>query len=146
MLAIMSGTLAVSEAITETDMERLTGKNGTVFVLAIVGLAFWAKSRRDEKNRISEDEAKERRHQETLESNSAHFQQLITMNKQNADDLKETAEKNAEALKDLSIKAVEAQIKGTAEIRNLRYELSQRPCGVKLPHYPNPLNHDPEPV
>lgn len=124
--ALVNGTLAVSEAITETDWLRLTGQHGAIFVLAVVGLAFWAKSVRDEKTRAKEDEARDRRHKEALDAGEAHFNRLIEMNRVNAADLKE-----------VSMASVKAQIDSTNAIENLTKELSSRPCGVtKIPPMP----------
>ena len=119
-LAILNGTVAITEAFSEADWAKLTGTNGVIFVLAIVGLGFWGKAMKDEKNRIKEDEAKERRHAEALEAADGHFKLLIEMNKQNADDLK-----------DLTVQSIKANMKGTAEIAQLRHELASRPCAVR---------------
>jgi hypothetical protein len=118
-VAVVNGTLAVSEAISETDWIRLTGQHGAVFVLAVVGLAFWAKAVRDEKTRKEEDEARERRHKEALEAGEAHFGRLIEMNRVNAADLKE-----------VSLASVKAQTESTNAIENLTRELASRPCGI----------------
>ena len=118
-IALFNGTVAVTEAISETDWLRLTGQHGAIFVLAVVGLAFWAKAVRDEKTRAKEDEARERRHGESLAASEKHFQQLISMNKQNAEDLKE-----------VSLESVRAQIESTNAIQSLTKELSGRPCGM----------------
>lgn len=117
MLAVFNGTLAVSEAITQADWTRLTGQHGAVFVLAIVGLAFWAKAVRDEKNRKLEDEARDRRHAEALAASEIHFSRLIEMNGKNADDLKE-----------VSLASVRAQVASTNAVENLTRELARRPC------------------
>jgi hypothetical protein len=117
--AMYNGTVAVTEAITETDWLRLTGQHGAIFVLAVVGLAFWAKSIRDEKTRAKEDESRERRHKETLDAGEVHFNRLIDMNAKNASDLK-----------DVSLASVAAQINATNAIENLTKELAGRPCGV----------------
>jgi len=118
-IAMFNGTVAVTEAITDKDWLRLTGQHGVIFVLTVVGLAFWAKSIRDEKSRAKEDEARERRHMESLDASEKHFQMLTTMNKQNAEDLKE-----------VSIESIKAQMEGTSAIKALTKELAGRPCGM----------------
>jgi hypothetical protein len=120
--ALVTGTLAVSEAITETDWLRLTGQHGAVFVLAVVGLAFWAKAVRDEKNRKLEDEARERRHKEALDAGEVHFNRLIEMNRINASDLKE-----------VSLASVKAQTEAANAIENLTRTLESRPCQKVTP-------------
>lgn len=121
-IAVVNGTLAITEAITEADWQRLTGQNGVIFLLAIVGLAFWGKAVKDDKLRVKEDEARERRHSEQLEAADGHFKLLIEMNKRNADDLK-----------DLTVQSIKANMRGTAEIAQLRQELASRPCAINHP-------------
>ena len=111
-LAVFHGGLAVTEAISQSDWARLTGEHGAIFVLSIVGLAFWGKSHKDDKSKIKEDLARERRHAEALAASDRHFGLLMEMNKQNADDLK-----------DLSIQSIKANLRGTAEIALLRIEI-----------------------
>lgn len=121
-IAVINGGLAITEAISEADWQKLTGQNGVVFILAIVGLAFWGKAVKDDKTRTKEDEARERRHAEALEAADGHFKLLIEMNKKNADDLK-----------DLTIQSIKANMRGTAEIAQLRQELASRPCAINHP-------------
>lgn len=118
-VALFNGGVAVTDAITETDWTRLTGQHGAIFVLSVVGLAFWAKAIRDGKARVKEDEARERRHVESLAASEKHFQTLIAMNN-----------KNAEDLKGVSMESIKSQIECTAAIQALAKELAGRPCGM----------------
>jgi hypothetical protein len=134
-LALIHGTIAIADAISEADWSKLTGPHSGVFVLAMVALAMAWKSREDTKERkamaktlqvhyqavasaaTEESEARERRHKEALASSEKHASAILALSQEHAESLlKITAEGN------------EAITNSTSTFKDLIEKLSTRTC------------------
>lgn len=116
-LGLWSGTLAVSDAITDADWQKIKGPEGALFLCVIIILTLWNSGRVRERNenlrREREEAARENRHSATLK-----------IQKDNAEKLMELT---AESIKahGLSVGAIRSMDR---TIMALTEELKERPC------------------
>jgi len=120
-LAVWQGAQSFYLGLTESDWSKLTGPHGVAFAAVIAVIVLWAallayisKSRKEElAARTVEDAARERRHIELMNTQTAHAEKLI----------------------ELTSQSITANINGTHAIetlsRNMQcltMEIKDRPC------------------
>lgn len=117
LLGTWSGIMAVSEAISEKDWQKIKGPEGALFLCVIIILTLWNSGRVREKNenkrREKEEAAREARHAENLKHQR----------------------ENAEKLMDLTAESIKAHGMSVEAIKSmdrtmmiLTEELKERPC------------------
>lgn len=117
MLGTWSGIMAVSEAITEKDWQKIKGPEGALFLCVIIILTLWNSGRVREKNenlrREKEEKSRELRHAEGLKLQRENAEKLMNL----------TAESiKAHGMSVGAIKSVDRTL------MNLTEELKERPC------------------
>jgi hypothetical protein len=130
-LSIAAIMASVNGILDETSWDRLTGRHGALFFMAIALIIFWNSGRlrekREQKNMLLAEarEIKRREHEEKMR---------IEENKAREDRHKEAIAlqaANAEKLAALAAESIKAQALVAAAIEGLKDELESRPCGIK---------------
>jgi hypothetical protein len=88
LLTIWQGVETVGSIISEQDWNRITGPHGVAFIACAACMILWgssvARDRKEDRRRRAEDEARERRHAETIKLQSDNAESLKALTVENA--------------------------------------------------------------
>jgi hypothetical protein len=134
-LAVAAIVAQINALLDETSWDRLTGRHGALFFMAIALLIFWNSNRvaekrrlehlakldakednrriQEEKARQAENDAREARHREALAVQHHNAQKLI----------------------ELTVEGIKAQGMVATALVDLKKVLDSRPCGVGRPSF-----------
>lgn len=131
----------INGLLDETTWDRLTGRHGALFFMAIALLIIWNSSRLAEKRRIEhlaliEDKEDERREREEelrqIENDAREQRHREAMKLQ---------QENSQRLMELTVEGIKAQGMVAEALKTLKSELDGRPCGLAAIDRKNAENH-----
>ena len=100
-LTVWQGLSAIASLISNEDWDRITGPHGVAFVACAACLVLWLnavnRDRKEDKRRIAEDAAKERRHEDSIRALNLYSEKVMGI----AVDTAKTNMHVAEAIKSL---------------------------------------------
>lgn len=131
ILAVLAGSqagLALVDAITAQDWERLTGPHGVAFVACMATLVLWGtvvalvhRFRKDSMAKEARDRADSLAREERERADrAAHFEELRSSNKENVDRLLDLTEKHQR----LTVEAAKVDMKVAHSISTLETAIS----------------------
>ena len=131
ILAVIAGSnagLAITDAISAQDWERLTGQHGLMFASVVVVMVLWAtlvaivhRFRKDSMAKEARDRADSLAREERERADrAAHFEELRSSNKENVERLLDLTEKHQR----LTVEAAKVDMKVAHSINQLESAIS----------------------